>query len=357
MPKAEQLPSGTWRIRVYAGKIDGKHIYIPLTATTKEEVELLACQYTLDKKRKKADAKLPIDKRMTVGDAIDQHIADIADVLSPTTVRRYMSDRERFFPSIMEIKLCDLTQPDIQRAVSHDSKKYSPKSVHCAHGLLSAALSSYLPDFKLKTNLPQMVEPDVIVPEDEDIQRFLACIEGTWMEGAVLLGACCGLRRSEICGLKFEDINIKNSTIYVRRTVIKDKDGKWVVREKTKTVKSKREIKVSEAIIERLLSFRGESDFIVNVVPDTISKSFIDLRDDLEIKCRFHDLRHYNASIMLALGIPDKYAMERMGYSTPGTLKKVYQHTMKGKRQEVADKVNQHMDELFGIKGDPETAK
>jgi len=50
---------------------------------------------------------------------------------------------------------------------------------------------------------------------------------------------------------------------------------------------------------------------------------------------------------MLALNVPDKYAMERMGYSTPATLKKVYQHTMTGKRAEVNNMINSHMDEMF----------
>lgn len=50
---------------------------------------------------------------------------------------------------------------------------------------------------------------------------------------------------------------------------------------------------------------------------------------------------------MLAMGVPDKYAMERMGYSTPATLKKVYQHTMSGKRQEVNQMINAHMDSMF----------
>lgn len=90
-----------------------------------------------------------------------------------------------------------------------------------------------------------------------------------------------------------------------------------------------------------------DSEFVVNHVPDTISKMFIRVRNQLGLKCRFHDLRHYNASIMLALNVPDKYAMERMGYSTPATLKKVYQHTMDGKRAEVNGAINNQMDKLF----------
>lgn len=50
---------------------------------------------------------------------------------------------------------------------------------------------------------------------------------------------------------------------------------------------------------------------------------------------------------MHAMNVPDQYAMERMGYSTPATLKKVYQHTMRSKRNEVTDNFNAQMDTLF----------
>lgn len=149
--------------------------------------------------------------------------------------------------------------------------------------------------------------------------------------------------------LLYEDINEKKSTIQIRRTIVKDENGKWIVREATKTVKSKRKIEVAPFIIQKLLALPRESDFVINRIPDTISKDFIDLRDELGIQCRFHDLRHYNASIMLALNIPDKYAMERMGYSTPATLKKVYQHTMRDKQQEVDNTINQKMNALFSM--------
>lgn len=344
-----QLASGTWRARVYAGKVNGKCIYKSITGSSKKQVELQAAQFQMEQSRERIEKSLPEDQRMSVGNAIDQYINNLIGVLSPTTIRRYQKDRQKFFKGIMDIKLHDLTQAEIQQAVSLDSKRFAPKSIHCAHGLLSAALSVYRPDFQLRTNLPQKVEPDVVVPENVDIQRLLKRVEGTRMEAAILLGACCGCRRSEICGLKYEDINEKKSTIQIRRTIVKDENGKWIVREATKTVKSKRKIEVAPFIIQKLLALPRESDFVINRIPDTISKDFIDLRDELGIQCRFHDLRHYNASIMLALNIPDKYAMERMGYSTPVTLKKVYQHTMRDKQQEVANTINQKMNALFSM--------
>lgn len=343
----EQLASGTWRARVYLGLINGKREYKSITGRTRKEVEYQAAVLQMQQKQKKTELAKPAEERMSVGDAIDSYINNVNGVLSPTTIRRYKSDREKFFPSLMKVKLSDLTQELVQQAVTLDSKKYAPKSIKCAHGLLSAALAVYLPDFKLKTNLPQQVTPDVFVPENEEIQNLLNKIRGTWLELAVLLGACCGMRRSEICGLKYTDIDAKKNTITVRRTIVKDENGKWVIREATKTVKSKRKIEVAPFIIKKLLSYNSKNDFIIDRLPDTISKEFIDVRNSLGLSFRFHDLRHYNASIMLALGVPDKYAMERMGYSTPATLKKVYQHTMREKQKEVAAVVNNQMEQLF----------
>lgn len=82
---------------------------------------------------------------------------------------------------------------------------------------------------------------------------------------------------------------------------------------------------------------------ILSMWVKTPSVSTLSDNDMLQLKCRFHDLRHYNASIILALGVPDKYAMERMGHSTTDMLKKVYQHVMTEKRKEVSDVVNAHM--------------
>jgi len=62
---------------------------------------------------------------------------------------------------------------------------------------------------------------------------------------------------------------------------------------------------------------------------------------------RFHDLRHANTSVMLALNIPDKYAMERMGHATNNMLKTVYQHTMDEKRESVSDAIDEYFKKII----------
>lgn len=61
----------------------------------------------------------------------------------------------------------------------------------------------------------------------------------------------------------------------------------------------------------------------------------------------FHDLRHMNASIMLALGIPDKYAMERGGWSSDHIMKSVYQHTFTAEREAADEKIDRYFESLL----------
>ena len=58
-------------------------------------------------------------------------------------------------------------------------------------------------------------------------------------------------------------------------------------------------------------------------------------------------LAHANASAMLKLNIPDKYAMERMGHSTPNMLKQVYQHIFRDEQTKVANKMNDYFNDIL----------
>ena len=62
---------------------------------------------------------------------------------------------------------------------------------------------------------------------------------------------------------------------------------------------------------------------------------------------RFHDLRHVNASVMLKLNIPNKYAAERMGHATEDMLKNVYQHTLSQDMKSINQTVNDYFDKTF----------
>ena len=83
-----------------------------------------------------------------------------------------------------------------------------------------------------------------------------------------------------------------------------------------------------------------EDDFIVPEHYQTITKRLKKLADANGFQLTFHDLRHLNASVMLMLGVPNKYAQERGGWSTDTTLKNVYQHTFSEERERVDEMIN-----------------
>ena len=70
---------------------------------------------------------------------------------------------------------------------------------------------------------------------------------------------------------------------------------------------------------------------------------------------RFHDLRHYCASIQHAMGIPDAYIMQRGGWGSDTVLKNVYRHALKDKSDEMNDLANEHFSKLYDTKYDTDS--
>ena len=86
---------------------------------------------------------------------------------------------------------------------------------------------------------------------------------------------------------------------------------------------------------------------VVRMKLDSITKEWARIREDCDFYCRFHDLRHYTASIMKAVGMPDKNAMEVMGHATKNMLDRVYQHPLQTVREKKMRELHDYIDETF----------
>ena len=329
MAKAKKLPSGNWRVNLYIGTdADGKEHFKSFTAPTKREAEYLAAEF---RAKKKSVAK---DERK-LSDAYARYIEIKRNTLSPSTVREYSRAAAHDFPELMPLRLSRITQEAVQSAVNIMAADHSPKSVRNAHGLLSAVLRMFAPEIMLNTRLPQPRKSDIYVPTELEVENLVRSIRGTELEKAVLLAAFGSLRRSECSALLISDI--EGDIVHVNKAYVYDDDNNWVI----KPPKSKagyRDVKMPPFVIERLIP--AENGRIVNIMPVTITDYFIDVRAKFNLPhFRFHDLRHYQASILHAMGVPDKYIMERGGWKTDSTLKNIYQHTMSDKRRQVEDDI------------------
>ena len=344
MATAKKLPSGNYRCRIYAGEEDGKKIYKSFTAATKKEAEFLATQFLIDNENNKKKTK----NEMTFEEALAKYITQKEAVLSPSTIKGYKSLERNFkkkFFKFYKMKVCDITQDDIQDLISELSLKSSPKTVRNYHGIISSIVGK---EMVLKTTMPQKIMPEYHIPTDDEIKKLIKAIEGTEMELPVLLGAFCMMRRGEICGLSMEDVDFKNKRIHIHHSKVIDDSKEWHIKA-PKNTNSDRYIDVPDFILNKI----KEKGCITTLKPDNISLYLGRILKKNEIPhFRFHDLRHYSASIRHALNIPDAYIMAEGGWKSDAILKSVYRHAMKDKQSEMQKKANQHFSKLYDTKYD-----
>lgn len=348
MAKAKKLPSGSWSCQAFSHTefVNGKkkNIYVRFTASTKKEAEFQAAEFQLKKKRRDSV------EAITVADAIERYIDSKTNILSPATIRSYRSLQRNHFKEIGKIPLQKLTRMHVQKEFNMYAAELSPKTCRNLHGLFSAAISEFLPDFNLRTSLPEKERKEVHIPTEAEIRSLLTAAEGTLMHLPILLAFSMGLRRGEISGLKWKDVNIKEGTLHVRTSVVLDENKKWIEKP-PKSFSGNRIIDIPEytkQILEKSGKGKRPSESVTYLLPSEITNKFIILVKHTGIKhIRFHDLRHYYASMMLANNVPDKYAMKRMGHSTNAMLKTVYQHTIDSKDQEVSVTINDYFSQHF----------
>lgn len=226
---------------------------------------------------------------------------------------------------------------------------YSEKTILQEHRILSNAFERAKNDGLISSNpcdgvdapSPEDYEPTIYTEEQFNI--LLQKLKGHKLEAFILIAGMCGLRRGELLGLTWDDIDLKNGVIRVEKNVIPTKDG--IETKDPKTKKSKRIIAIPNAIIPTLKRLRGVGPILTKINgcqyhPGTVSRMFREFLDKNGLpRIRIHDLRHFNATMMLKYGITEREAQERLGHSN-GQMTKKYQHILKEMDWNAADKLN-----------------
>ena len=197
MPKAVQLPSGSWRVSVM---VQGRRVSV--TAATKRQAEQDAAAIKIGAK------SVPSKNDMTVGAAIDRYIESKDTVLSPSTVNGYRKLRKSVLQDLMDEPAANLSLEKVQRAVNRMAKERSPKYVRNAYGLFTAAMAEYFPERVFRVTLPQKEAPKIQIPTMEHIRALHQDCKGTQFELPFLLAVWLGLRTSEIRGLTWDCVEV-----------------------------------------------------------------------------------------------------------------------------------------------------
>ena len=335
MAKAKKLPSGNWRVRVYSHTtLDGIKHYESFTASTKQEAEMQAAKFANSRNRKSQND-------LNVLEAIDGYITAKKNVLSPSTIRAYTNMRDKYFGRIANAKIKRMTSEDAQLFISQLAAEYSAKTVKNAYALLKASVGFYCPDITLKVSLPTAIKKTAIAPDNDEIMELFS-LASDWMKICIALAAFGSMRRGEIAAIKYGDI--KGNSIFIHADMVMDENNKWIYKPIPKNQSSVRYVKLPQQVI-KLLGTGNPDEFIIKYNPNTISKMFIKLRNRIGSDIRFHDLRHYYASIGAILNIPDIYLADFGGWRHDSTvMKSIYQ----GNISSIADGYSKQMTDYFG---------
>ena len=327
--RIEKLKSGSYRIRkMYKGVT--YTVVTDYKPTQKEAIQLLAAEMD-----KASVPKQHISFEKAAKDYIDIKI----NVLSPATVKGYLSVLKSITPKFKKMIITDISAADVQKEINTYSVGHSAKTVRNMHGFINAVLGMFVPNTVLNTTLPKYIKKEPYIPTDEDVKAVLNEARGTAYEIPLILAAF-GLRRSEICALTMDDIS--DGVISISKAKVQDENKNWVIKE-TKTTNSTRVISVPKEVTDKIKA----AGYIYKGHPNSIFVFLKNTQDRLGIpRFSLHKFRHYYASVCHSLNIPDVYIMMAGGWKTDNVLKNVYRHALSDRTAEMQQISNDYIKNL-----------
>jgi integrase len=289
---------------------------------------------------------------ITVEGWLEKYLKVYCGHLELTTLEGYKRYIEKHInPVLGKIKLCELKPLHIQNYYNKEREKgYSEKTILQQHRILHRAFKKAVADGMLSKNpcdfvdAPSPVEYEPTIYTEEQFITLLDKLQGHRMEAIILIAGMCGLRRGELLGLRWEDIDLEKEILHVRKNVVPT-TTEGIIEKNPKTKKSARTITIPSAIIPILKELRGIGRLYTKLDgsdynPGSVSRIFKQfLKDNGLPHIRLHDLRHFNGTMMLRHGVTEREASSRLGHSNLLQTRK-YQHVLKDMDKHSADKLN-----------------
>lgn len=293
--------NGNYRARVSYVDECGKQKFKSFTAPTAKEANYLAAQYELERTHKSKP------ENVTLREAMERFIDNRENILSPSTVDGYHQLIRNAYGAIIDVRLGNLTQEHIQKAINDYSADHEPKTVLNALAFVSTVLKEFFPSLYTKIDTPMIVDKEIIIPSTEQVDTLLVLSKGKEIHLPILLGARLGLSRSEVFGLSWASIDLANDILTVKSAMVQDEHNAYVLKG-PKTRKRHRTLDLGLEIKEELQGM-DKSKPLFTMTPSQFTDRYRWLAGIVGAPLGFHTLRHYNASIMALLGVPRSYAI------------------------------------------------
>lgn len=365
--------TGLYQTRVYIGRDEnGKQIFKYLS-----DYSLKGLKAKIRKVEEDVDnGDLTDVSNMKFSNYMDEWLDIIEPELKASTFKSYkMYINYHFKPALGRYKVSQIDELVIRKYISAKLKSGLSSTTVRKHffvlkKMLQPALKKNNPCLDITPPKKEEYKPYVL--SDHEFNLIHNAFKGTIDELPILLAGWCGLRLGEIFALRWNDI--KGNIITIDETKSISENG--YIEDTPKSDNGIRDIIAPKYIIElfdklKLEQFKkGLPEFIFNFRPDGYSKRFRRLiaahnkafeevkngsQKNFEAKkykrrhsfnlqpeplpnIRFHDLRHYHATVLYKNGIADQYAAERLGHDVM-VLKKIYQHLQIDTKKEMDEKI------------------
>jgi integrase len=293
---------------------------------------------------------------------------------SEKTVEGYMNIIEHHLkPSLGTIKISKLYPSQLQEYYAQkltngkkDGEGLSPTSVKHHHRLIHKVLKDAVRWQFIARNVSEAVTPpktkkaELKVWNNEEVKSFLKAAKDSVYYGVYLTAVYTGMRRGEVLGLRWQDIDFENNIIFVRQALQEVKNLGLTFKE-PKSGKS-RSISISSNVTMELKKlykeyleyklFFGATFNDLNLAfaqkngnplqPSELHRDYRKVIGESDLPyIRFHDLRHTHATLMLQQGVHPKIVSERLGHSTIGITMDIYTHVLPNMQKEAAHQFEQ----------------
>ncbi|MGI5873132.1 MAG: tyrosine-type recombinase/integrase [Bacillota bacterium] len=120
-----------------------------------------------------------------------------------------------------------------------------------------------------------------------------------------------------------------------------DNEQNELILKTVKTYHSQRILTAPRHVASHLLETPDQWNYIIRLSPHNVTQRFKStVEKEFDHSFRFHDLRHFFASVLLAENVPERYIMEMLGHSTPNMIRNVYGHIMSEKETAIKKQVS-----------------
>ena len=347
---------GSWTIIVDVGKdSDGRRNqqWTTVRGTRKEAERRLA--EILNKVNNGLYIK---PSKNTFGDFIETWLTDhISTRVRPTTLDGYRWRAKSIIDALGHLRLCDLQPHHIQ--AYHRAKLdagLSSATLVKHHNLLRSSLATAVRWKLIEHNVAELIDPPRVehkemraLTEEEANHLLDSCKETQWYPVLHTL-VWTGLRRSEVLGLRWEDLDLEAAVLKVTRVLHQLGDGSFI-QSGPKTPKARRQVALlpSSCQVLRVRRKIQEEEFStvgLDITPETLVFSHRDgmpIRPDSVTQAfrriagkaglegvRLHDLRHTHATLLMKLNVNPKVVSERLGHSSARITMDTYSHMLPG---------------------------